>query len=216
MSATDNGPDQPLGRALRAAAGERMPMTTIDTRPTRRLRAGATRRGRCRSCCCRGGGLAHHRRPQADRAAVRRSAALVALAGGAGRRWTARLRADSTPSRPCSRATRSTSCSRSTGSGLPFFGGRPAAGRPGSRDRPVAARALVPLALGRVAALGFWAWRRRQRLVVIAYIGNGGPGGGKENMVDLFLVGLGLSLVGLLLAVGRGRHQRADHPGARA
>jgi heme/copper-type cytochrome/quinol oxidase subunit 1 len=67
--------------------------------------------------------------------------------------------------------------------------------------------AVVPLQLGarslalpRLGALGFWLWGGGGVLVDIAYLSNGGPGGGNEKMVDLFLVGFGLALVGLIAA----------------
>ncbi len=67
--------------------------------------------------------------------------------------------------------------------------------------------AIVPLqlgaralAFGRAAALGFWSWLFGAGLVVAAYLGNGGPGGGDPQMVELFLAGFGLSLLGLLVA----------------
>lgn len=69
--------------------------------------------------------------------------------------------------------------------------------------------AVVPLqigargiAFGRAAALGFWSWAFGSDLVIIAFIGNGGPGGGSEKMVQLFLAGLGLAVLGLMIAAG--------------
>ncbi len=56
------------------------------------------------------------------------------------------------------------------------------------------------IAFGRTAALGFWAWLMGSILVIVAFIGNGGPGGGDANMVDLFLMGLALALVGIVAA----------------
>lgn len=67
--------------------------------------------------------------------------------------------------------------------------------------------AVVPLQLGsrslafpRAAALGYWAWDFGAVMVIIAFIANGGPGGGEPLMVDLFLLGLALSLIGLVIA----------------
>ena len=67
--------------------------------------------------------------------------------------------------------------------------------------------AVVPLqigarsiALARVAALGFWAWAAGSAMVIASIIGNGGPGGGNAQMVDVYLLGLGLVLVGLVAA----------------
>jgi heme/copper-type cytochrome/quinol oxidase subunit 1 len=69
--------------------------------------------------------------------------------------------------------------------------------------------AIVPLQLGaralafpRLAAAGFWAWFMGLCLVVGAIIANGGPGGGDADMVDLFLVGHAVMLMGLVAAAG--------------
>lgn len=66
---------------------------------------------------------------------------------------------------------------------------------------------IVPLQLGaralafsRMAALGFWAWLMGVGLMVGAIIANGGPGGGDSDMVDLFLVGHVLMVLGLIAA----------------
>ena len=56
------------------------------------------------------------------------------------------------------------------------------------------------LSFGRTAALGFWAWLMGSILVIVAFIGNGGPGGGDADMVDLFLMGLALVLIGIVAA----------------
>jgi heme/copper-type cytochrome/quinol oxidase subunit 1 len=71
------------------------------------------------------------------------------------------------------------------------------------------ALAIVPLQLGarslafpRLAAAGFWAWFIGLGLVVGAIIANGGPGGGNSDMVDLYLVGQFVLLVGLVAAAG--------------
>ncbi len=58
------------------------------------------------------------------------------------------------------------------------------------------------LAFGRAGALGFWSWLFGGALVVVAFIGNGGPGGGDAKMVELFLAGLGLAIIGLMIAAG--------------
>lgn len=67
--------------------------------------------------------------------------------------------------------------------------------------------AVVPIQIGsraiafpRVAQFGFWAWLFGVLMVVIAIIGNGGPGGGTTDLVDLYLLGLALTAVGLLAA----------------
>ena len=63
---------------------------------------------------------------------------------------------------------------------------------------------VVPLQLGaralafpRVAAAGLWAWLGGTVLVVIALAFNGGPLGGDSKMVELYLGGMVLALVGL-------------------
>jgi len=60
----------------------------------------------------------------------------------------------------------------------------------------VGARAL---AFARSAMFGFYLWLFGVILVGSSYLNNGGPGGGAAEMVDLFLVGLGLVIAGLLL-----------------
>jgi cytochrome o ubiquinol oxidase subunit 1 len=69
--------------------------------------------------------------------------------------------------------------------------------------------AVVPLQLGarslafpRLALAGFWAWFGGTAMVVVALARNGGPGGGDADMVDLFLVGHAVLLVGLAAAAG--------------
>ena len=69
--------------------------------------------------------------------------------------------------------------------------------------------AVVPLQLGaralafpRVAAAGFWAWLFGMGLMIGSIIANGGPGGGNEDMVQLFLVSMALAVVGLVAAAG--------------
>lgn len=67
--------------------------------------------------------------------------------------------------------------------------------------------AIVPLQIGarslaypRLAALGFWSWLFGATFVGISFIANGGPGGGSSNMVDLYLLSLGLVAFGLIAA----------------
>jgi heme/copper-type cytochrome/quinol oxidase subunit 1 len=67
--------------------------------------------------------------------------------------------------------------------------------------------AVVPTQLGaravafpRVAQFGFWAWLFGALMVDISIIGNGGPGGGATDLVDLYLLGVALAAVGLLAA----------------
>jgi heme/copper-type cytochrome/quinol oxidase subunit 1 len=71
------------------------------------------------------------------------------------------------------------------------------------------ALAIVPLQVGarslafpRLAAAGFWTWLGGLVVVVVSLAGNGGPGGGNETMVDLFLAGLALLIVGLAAIAG--------------
>ncbi len=73
--------------------------------------------------------------------------------------------------------------------------------------------AVVPLQLGarslafsRTAAAGFWMWLTGLGLAIASIIGNGGPGGGEAEMVDLYLAStvvmyLGLGMVSLSVAV---------------
>ncbi len=67
--------------------------------------------------------------------------------------------------------------------------------------------AVVPIQVGarsiafaRGASFGLWSWLAGIVMVEIAYLGNGGPGGGNETMVDLFLLGMLLLIVGLVFA----------------
>jgi heme/copper-type cytochrome/quinol oxidase subunit 1 len=67
--------------------------------------------------------------------------------------------------------------------------------------------AVVPTQIGaravafpRVAQFGFWAWLFGALMVDISIIGNGGPGGGATDLVDLYLLGVALAAVGLLAA----------------
>ena len=67
--------------------------------------------------------------------------------------------------------------------------------------------AVVPLQVGaktiafaRAAMFGFWMWLAGMGLAVGSTIANGGPGGGSEKMVDLFLLGMGIAVIGALAA----------------
>jgi heme/copper-type cytochrome/quinol oxidase subunit 1 len=66
---------------------------------------------------------------------------------------------------------------------------------------------VVPLQVGsatvafpRAAAASFWGWLVGSGLVLASFAANGGPGGGRTDMVDLFVLGFGLLIVSLLLA----------------
>lgn len=67
--------------------------------------------------------------------------------------------------------------------------------------------AIVPLQIGasaisfaRMSLLGFYLWMIGSIVVVVSIIGNGGPFGGNVQMVDAYLVGVGLVLIGVLAA----------------
>lgn len=67
--------------------------------------------------------------------------------------------------------------------------------------------AIVPLQVGarslaypRLAALGLWSWLFGATFVIISLIGNGGPGGGSSDMVDLYLLSLALVAFGFAAA----------------
>ncbi|MEK7295655.1 MAG: cbb3-type cytochrome c oxidase subunit I [Actinomycetota bacterium] len=67
--------------------------------------------------------------------------------------------------------------------------------------------ALVPLQIGaqaisyaRLSLFGFYAWLIGSAIVVISIIGNGGPSGGNAKMVDAYLFGVGLAIVGMIAA----------------
>jgi heme/copper-type cytochrome/quinol oxidase subunit 1 len=67
--------------------------------------------------------------------------------------------------------------------------------------------AVVPLQVGaktiafaRSAMFGFWMWLAGLGLAVGSTIANGGPGGGNAKMVDLFLLGIGIAVIGALAA----------------
>jgi heme/copper-type cytochrome/quinol oxidase subunit 1 len=54
------------------------------------------------------------------------------------------------------------------------------------------------IAVARVALLGFYAWLIGVALMVVAILANGGPAGGNTEMVDLYMIGLGTTIIGLL------------------
>lgn len=67
--------------------------------------------------------------------------------------------------------------------------------------------AVVPLQLGakslafaRLAMFGFWMWLMGLGIALVSIAANGGPGGGDEKMVDLFLVGVAIAAIGALCA----------------
>lgn len=67
--------------------------------------------------------------------------------------------------------------------------------------------AVVPLQLGakslafaRMAMFGFWMWLMGLGIALVSIAANGGPGGGDEKMVDLFLLGVAIAAVGALCA----------------
>jgi heme/copper-type cytochrome/quinol oxidase subunit 1 len=69
--------------------------------------------------------------------------------------------------------------------------------------------AVVPLQLGaraiafpRVALTGFYSWLGGLGLTLAALLRNGGVGGGRAQAVDMFLVGNGLMMLGLLASAG--------------
>lgn len=66
--------------------------------------------------------------------------------------------------------------------------------------------AVMPLQLGsrslsfpRLAASGFWMWLTGLGLMVAAIIGNGGPGGGNSDLVDLYLASFVVMLIGIMM-----------------
>lgn len=66
--------------------------------------------------------------------------------------------------------------------------------------------AIVPLQIGsrsiaypRLAAGGFWMWLTGLGLVVASIMGNGGPGGGSSEMVDLYLAASIVMALGVLM-----------------
>lgn len=54
------------------------------------------------------------------------------------------------------------------------------------------------VAFARLAYFGVAAWLGGGVMTMVGIAGNGGPGGGEARMVDLYLLGLGLALVGLI------------------
>lgn len=67
--------------------------------------------------------------------------------------------------------------------------------------------AIVPLQVGaraisfaRLSFFGFYSWMIGSVMVILSIIGNGGPSGGNTQMVDAYLLGIGLVIVGLLAA----------------
>ncbi len=67
--------------------------------------------------------------------------------------------------------------------------------------------AVVPTQIGsrslsfaRLAMFGFYAWIIASGLVIGSFIANGGPGGGDPQMVDLYLLGIGIGVVGVIAA----------------
>lgn len=67
--------------------------------------------------------------------------------------------------------------------------------------------AIVPLQIGaraisfaRMSLFGFYLWMIGSIVVMVSIIDNGGPFGGNKRMVDAYLLGVGLVLVGLLAA----------------
>lgn len=64
---------------------------------------------------------------------------------------------------------------------------------------------VVPMQVGskaisfaRLAQFALWSWLFGSALVLASIIGNGGPGGGSANMVDLYLLGVATVCVGLI------------------
>ncbi len=69
--------------------------------------------------------------------------------------------------------------------------------------------AVVPLQLGarslafpRLAAAGFWTWFFGLVLVIVSIAANGGPGGGAEKYVSLFIASFGVMIVGIVAVAG--------------
>lgn len=66
---------------------------------------------------------------------------------------------------------------------------------------------IVPLQIGagttsyaRLLLFGFHSWMIGSMFVIVSILGNGGPSGGNSQMVDAYLLGIGLVIVGLLVA----------------
>lgn len=67
--------------------------------------------------------------------------------------------------------------------------------------------AVLPLQLGarsiaspRLATGGFWMWFTGLGLMIASILGNGGPGGGNADLVDLYLASFVLMLIGLMMS----------------
>lgn len=56
------------------------------------------------------------------------------------------------------------------------------------------------VSLPRLAAFGWWAWLAGSITVFVSYLGNGGPGGGSEQYVETYLLGLFITVLGLIAA----------------
>ena len=56
------------------------------------------------------------------------------------------------------------------------------------------------LSFARLAMFGFYAWLIGSGLVIGSIIANGGPSGGNAQMVDLYLMGVGVGVVGVIAA----------------
>ena len=54
------------------------------------------------------------------------------------------------------------------------------------------------VSLPRLAAFGWWSWLAGSIVALVAYLGNGGPGGGDDRFVETYLLGLALLLLGLV------------------
>lgn len=54
------------------------------------------------------------------------------------------------------------------------------------------------ISLPRLAAFGWWAWLAGSVTVLVSYLANGGPGGGTKRYIELFLLALGVVLLGLI------------------
>lgn len=68
--------------------------------------------------------------------------------------------------------------------------------------------AVVPLQLGarslafpRLAATGYWAWLIGAVMSIVAIAANGGPNGGNKRFVDLFTLGAGVAIVGIIASL---------------
>ena len=54
------------------------------------------------------------------------------------------------------------------------------------------------VSLPRFAAFGWWSWLAGSTIALISYLGNGGPGGGDARYVETYLLGLAITIVGLV------------------